>query len=94
MRSTDLTPKVIEVGFYYNQKPHYKLHFEDYVFEEISLNGILTFLEGLGKSELQGASVSFWDRDSMGMKKVWACDGEYFMKNHKIKQLDKHEANQ
>ncbi|AGH07369.1 hypothetical protein VPGG_00052 [Vibrio phage VBM1] len=89
MKATELTPKTIEVGFYYKQKPFYVLHFMDWSFEEMSLNGILTFIENLEPEELKSCSISFWDKEGLGMKRVWNCDGEYFLKNHKLKQLDK-----
>lgn len=89
MKATESTPRKIEVGFLYNQEQFYVLHFMEWSFEEISLNGILKFIENLDPEELNDCSVSFWDKEGLGMKRVWNCDGEYFLKNHKLKQLDK-----
>ncbi|QIW88978.1 hypothetical protein phiV208_45 [Vibrio phage phiV208] len=89
MKRTNLTPRKIEVGFLYNQEPFYVLHFMEWSFEEISLNGILKFIENLESEELKNCSISFWDKEGLGMKRTWNCDGEYFLKNYELKQLDK-----
>lgn len=89
MKCTEETPKIIEVGFYYNkQKPFYKLYTPEITIEYISLNGILSILEELLPSELKDYSISYMVPSGIGIKQKWSCDGEYFMANFVLKCLD------
>ncbi len=89
MKCTEETPKIIEVGFYYNkQNPFYKLHMPEITIEHVSLNGILSVLEELLSAELKDYSIAYWVPTKTGMKRKWACDGEYFMENFELKCLD------
>lgn len=83
-------PEDIVVGFYFKEKPYYTFGCDEWAVQEITPNGILTFLEEIPKEDLCKYYINHWKKvNDFQMKRDWSCDGEYFMAQYQLKQLDK-----
>lgn len=80
-------PTTIVVPFYYkNRNKHYVLEGDDFCIEQVSLDGILRFIEELIPEDRSKWKISYWEPTQYGHQCLWRCDGTYLMSNHQLKE--------